>query len=91
MKADIHPDYRMVLFRDVSCGWQILTRSTIKTREVATVEGVDYPVVNVDVSSASHLCFTGTQKNMDTARSIERYYRKYGFTRPPEPDDEPKA
>jgi large subunit ribosomal protein L31 len=87
MKPDIHPEYRFVVFRDVSNGFQILTRSTIKTREVTDLDGTEYPLVNIDVSSASHPFYTGTQKLMDTAGRVERYYRKYGFARPPEPDE----
>lgn len=82
MKPDMHPDYRFVVINDVSCGFKFLTRSTIKTRETTTWEdGQEYPLVNIDVSSASHPFYTGTQKLMDTAGRVERYYRKYGLQR----------
>lgn len=84
MKPNIHPEYRFVAFRDVSSGFQFVTRSTIKTRETLEIDGVTYPVVSVDVSSESHPFYTGQQKLMDTAGRVERYYRKYGFARPPE-------
>ena len=84
MKADIHPAYRFVVFRDVSNSFQFLTKSTIATRDTTTIDGVEYPVVNVDVSSESHPFYTGQQKIMDTAGRVDRYYRKYGFARPEE-------
>ena len=84
MKPDLHPEYRFVVFRDVSCNFEILTRSTIQTRETTTYQGKEYPVVNVDVSSESHPFYTGQQKIMDTAGRVDRYYRKYGLKRPEE-------
>ena len=90
MKPDIHPKYRFVVFKDISADFQILTKSTIHTREVTTIDGVEYPLMVVDVSSATHPFYTGTQRISDTAGRIDRYYRKYGLTRPPEPEDEVK-
>jgi large subunit ribosomal protein L31 len=87
MKADIHPEYNFVVFRDVSCGFQMLTRSTIKSKETIELDGATYPVVSIDVSSESHPFYTGTQKLMDVAGRVERYYKKYGFQRPPEPEE----
>lgn len=81
MKADIHPEYRFVVFRDVSADFTFITRSTIQTKDTITLDGVEYPVVTVDVSSASHPFYTGTQKLMDTAGRVDRFYRKYGLTR----------
>ena len=56
MKQGIHPDYGPVVFRDRSAGWTLLTRSTLArtTGETTEVDGVTYPVIDVDVSSASH-------------------------------------
>ena len=82
MKPDIHPEYRFVVFRDVSNNFQFLTRSTIETRDTVVHEGQEYPLVNIDVSSESHPYYTGTHKLMDTAGRVDRYYRKYGFARP---------
>jgi large subunit ribosomal protein L31 len=82
MKADIHPEYRFVVFKDVSNGFQFLTKSTIQTRETIQVDGTEYPLVNIDVSSESHPFYTGQQKLMDVAGRVDRYYRKYGFARP---------
>jgi large subunit ribosomal protein L31 len=83
MKQGIHPEsYRMVVFHDVSCGSKFLTRSTISTEKTTEFEGQEYPMVNIDISSASHPFYTGTQKLLDTEGRVERYYRKYGFKKP---------
>ena len=78
MKKDIHPDYHYVVFRDESADFQILTRSTMTSRETITWEdGNDYPLVKVDISSASHPFYTGKQKIVDTAGRVERFQRRY--------------
>jgi large subunit ribosomal protein L31 len=81
MKPDIHPNYRFVVIRDISSGFEILTKSTVATRETATIDGVDYPCLQVDVSSDTHPFYTGNQKLMDTAGRVDKYYKKYGFQR----------
>lgn len=78
MKKDIHPDYREVVFQDVSCDFQILTRSTIETKLTTTYEGKEYPMIKLDVSSASHPFYTGTQKILDTEGRIEKFNKKFG-------------
>ena len=78
MKKDIHPEYRPVVFQDVSADFAMLTRSTVKTHETITWEdGQEYPLVRVDISSASHPFFTGKQKYVDTAGRIEKFQRKF--------------
>lgn len=79
MKADIHPEYRFVVFRDASCDFEFLTKSTIQTRDTTTFQGKEYPLVKLDISSESHPFYTGTQQNRDTAGRIEKYYQRYGF------------
>lgn len=81
MKPDIHPDYRFVLFRDVSCNFEFLTRSCVETDQTAEYEGQTVPLVVVDISSESHPFYTGTQKLMDTEGRVDRFYKKYGFQR----------
>lgn len=87
MRKGIHPDYRFVVFRDVTNGFEFITRSTIQTKQTTEVNGETYPLVVVDISSESHPFYTGTQKILDSAGRVERFYRKYGFTRPDEPGD----
>lgn len=78
MKKGIHPEYRDVVFRDVSSDFEILTKSTIKTTETTTFQGKEYPLYKVDISSASHPFYTGTQKIMDTEGRVDRFKKKYG-------------
>jgi large subunit ribosomal protein L31 len=79
MKTDIHPEYRFVVFRDVSVNFTFLTRSCVSSSETVTYEGEEYPVVAIDVSSESHPFYTGTQKALDREGRVERFRRKYGF------------
>jgi large subunit ribosomal protein L31 len=76
MKTDIHPEYAPVVFRDISAGETFITRSTIKTDKTIELDGVTYPVIDVEVSSASHPFYTGKQKIMDTAGRVERFRRR---------------
>ena len=78
MKKGIHPEYRPVVFHDVSCEFSILTRSTIKTSEtIQWTDGKTYPLVKLEISSGSHPFFTGKQKLMDTAGRVEKFNKKY--------------
>ena len=78
MKADIHPDYREVVFQDLSSDFAILTRSTVKSRETIKWEdGNEYPLIKVEVSSASHPFYTGKHKLMDTGGRVDRFKRRY--------------
>ncbi|MFC6081421.1 type B 50S ribosomal protein L31 [Sphaerisporangium aureirubrum] len=79
MKKNIHPDYRPVVFRDPSADFAFLTRSTIAShRTVEWADGNTYPVVDVDVSSASHPFYTGRGRILDTAGRVERFNQRYG-------------
>lgn len=78
MKPGIHPDYHPVVFRDPTADFAYLTRSTATSNDTIEWEdGNTYPVINVDVSSASHPFYTGKQKIMDTAGRVERFNRRY--------------
>lgn len=78
MKKGIHPEYRPVVFKDFSCDFAILTRSTIKTSDTIEWEdGKTYPLVKLEISSGSHPFFTGKQKLLDTAGRVEKFKRKY--------------
>lgn len=80
MKADIHPDnYRMVIFHDDSSGERILIGSTTKTDATDKwTDGKEYPLIQVDVTSASHPFYTGQEKVMDTAGRVERFKQRAG-------------
>jgi large subunit ribosomal protein L31 len=78
MKKGIHPEYRPVVFQDASANYAILTRSTIKSSETIEWEdGKTYPLVKLEISSASHPFFTGKQKLVDTAGRVEKFKKKY--------------
>lgn len=79
MKQGIHPEYRPVVFQDVSADFAFLTRSTIKSNETIKWEdGNTYPLVKLEISSASHPFFTGKQKLLDSAGRVEKFKKKYG-------------
>ncbi len=79
MKKDIHPkNYRLVAFKDMSNGFTFLTRSTANTREtIAMEDGVEYPLVKLEISAASHPFFTGKMKLVDTAGRVDKFMNRY--------------
>ena len=82
MKADIHPEYRLVLFQDTSSGDTMLTRSTIETtEEMEWEDGNTYPLAKVEISAFTHPFYTGQMKIIDTAGRVERFERRYGSRR----------
>ena len=95
MKKDIHPDYRPVVFQDVSTGYSFLTRSTVDTdRTVQWEDGKEYPLLTLEISSASHPFYTGTQRLLDSAGRVERFQRRYARGKdeaPAAPADAAKA
>jgi large subunit ribosomal protein L31 len=78
MKNDIHPEYSEVIFWDTSSDFKFLTKSTMRPKETMQWEdGKEYPVIKVEVSSASHPFFTGKKLFMDTAGRVEKFNKKY--------------
>ncbi len=79
MQADIHPAYNEVVFQDISTGETFLTRSTMKktSGDTLTLDGKDYPLVRIEVSSASHPFYTGKQSLVDTEGRVEKFRQKY--------------
>ncbi|WP_113700967.1 type B 50S ribosomal protein L31 [Nonomuraea lactucae] len=79
MKKNLHPSYRPVVFRDPGVGFAFLTRSTVtSSKTVEWEDGKTYPVVDVDVSSASHPYYTGRGRVLDSAGRVERFRQRYG-------------
>ncbi|MCE7067980.1 MULTISPECIES: type B 50S ribosomal protein L31 [Dyadobacter] len=79
MKKDIHPNYRDVVFWDLSSDFKFITRSTIETSENITWEdGKSYPVYKVEVSSQSHPFYTGKNVLVDTAGRVDKFRKRYG-------------
>jgi large subunit ribosomal protein L31 len=79
MQQAIHPEYRPVVFRDRSADFAFLTRSTATSeRTIVWRDGNTYPVIDVEVSSASHPFYTGQGRVLDTAGRVEQFRRRYG-------------
>ena len=77
MKDGIHPKYQDVVIKDISSGFQMITRSTKSVKERITVDGVEYPLITVEVSSASHPYYTGKQILVGSAGRIDRFKSRY--------------
>lgn len=78
MKKDIHPEYNEVVFLDTTSDFKFLTKSTMKSEETIKWEdGNEYPLIKIEVSSASHPFYTGKKIFLDTAGRVEKFNRKY--------------
>lgn len=79
MKKNIHPEnYRLVVFKDLSCDYSFLTKSTTASKEtIKWQDGKEYPLVKLDISDKSHPFFTGKMKLVDTAGRVEKFKNKY--------------
>ena len=86
MKSSVHPASRPVVFRDRAADVAFLTRSTADSaRTIEWEDGNTYPLIDVEISSASHPFYTGTIRVLDTAGRVERFERRYGGTRRTKP------
>ncbi|MBC9943935.1 type B 50S ribosomal protein L31 [Leucobacter sp. cx-328] len=80
MKTAIHPEYNAIVFRDLASGETFLTRSTLKSDKTIELDGVTYPVLDVEISSASHPFYTGKQRILDSAGRVEKFNQRFkGF------------
>ncbi len=78
MKQGIHPEeYREVVFKDMSNEETFITKSTVKTKETITLDGVEYPLVKVEISNTSHPFYTGKMKLVDTAGRVDKFRSRY--------------
>ena len=78
MRKGIHPEnYRLVAFKDMSNDDVFLTKSTADTNEKLEVDGVEYPLVKMEISRTSHPYYTGKSKLVDTAGRIDKFKTKY--------------
>jgi len=79
MKQGIHPEYRDVVFQDISSEFAILTKSTVPTRETIKWEdGNEYPLLKLEISSQSHPFYTGKQHILQTAKQVDKFRQRYG-------------
>ena len=78
MKKGVHPEnYRLVTFKDMSNDDVFLTKSTADTNETLEVDGVEYPLIKLEISRTSHPYYTGKSKLVDTAGRIDKFKTKY--------------
>lgn len=77
MKKNIHPKIREVVFKDISCGFEMITQSTAYSKETIEISGKKYPLVTFDVSSHSHPFYTNKQRLVDTEGRAEKFLKKY--------------
>lgn len=77
MKTDVHPDYQAIVFRDLASGETFLTRSTLTSDKTIELDGESYPVIDVEISSASHPFYTGKQRILDSAGRVEKFKDRY--------------
>ncbi|MGV6831562.1 MAG: type B 50S ribosomal protein L31 [bacterium] len=78
MKKGIHPEeYRLVAFKDMSNEDVFITKSTAASSETIEVEGVEYPLIKMEISRTSHPFYTGKAKLVDTAGRIDKFKNKY--------------
>jgi len=96
MKKDIHPEYKEVVFQDVQSDFKFLTKSTMTSDEkIKWEDGKEYPLIKVEVSSASHPFYTGKKIFVDTAGRVEKFNQKYkakqAAAKPPVKEEAPAA
>ena len=78
MKKDLHPEYKEVVFFDTSSDFKFLTKSTMKSSDTIKWEdGNEYPLIKIEVSSASHPFYTGKKIFVDTAGRVEKFKKRY--------------
>ncbi len=79
MKADIHPDYHDVIFVDSATKKEWTTRSTVTSKETREVDGVEVPIIRLEISSESHPFWTGKMRELDADGKIERFRKRYNI------------
>lgn len=78
MKKGIHPEsYRLVCFKDMSNQHTFITRSTAASKETIEIEGVQYPLLKIEISNTSHPFYTGKMKLVDTAGRVDKFMNRY--------------
>lgn len=77
MKADVHPEYHPVVFVDGDD--EIITKSTMTSKNTREIDGVQHYVIPVDISAYSHPFYTGKQKLVDTEGRVDRFLKRYNM------------
>lgn len=81
MKKDIHPDYHPVIFQDMTTGKRFFSRSTVNSQKKEEIDGVEYHVVSMGITSDSHPFFTGKAQFIDTEGRIDKFQKRFGSIR----------
>ncbi len=78
MKKDTHPsNYRDVVFKDMSNDEVTITKSTVNTKETIELNGIEYPLFKMEISSSSHPYYTGKMKFVDSAGRVDKFNQRY--------------
>jgi large subunit ribosomal protein L31 len=77
MKEKTHPPYQDVLFVDSSTGMKFIIGSTLQPKEKEMVEGKEYPILRVPISSSSHPFFTKSNQFVDSEGRVDKFAKKY--------------
>ena len=79
MKTGIHPEnYRLCVFKDMDAGDQFITKSCAEAKDTIEVDGVEYPLIKMEISGYSHPFYTGKVKLVDTAGRVDKFRSRYG-------------
>ena len=82
MKKGIHPEYRLVVFKDIASDFAFLGRSTVRTKDTITWEdGNEYPLIKIEISSHSHPYYTGKRTFVDSAGRVDKFFARYKMKR----------
>jgi len=82
MQKNIHPDYDYVVFKDTSCNRTFRIRSTCKSDQTITWDdGNTYPLINLDISSASHPVYTGEKRQAKSEGRVAQFNKRFGERR----------
>ena len=81
MKKDLHPDYQPAVFVDMTTGARFVTKSTKSSEKKEVIDGVEYNVISMGVTSDSHPFFTGQKQFVDTEGRIDKFQKRFGSVR----------
>lgn len=79
MQYKLHPEYRPVVFLDTSCDKRFVLGSCVTTKDTIEHEGQTMPLVNIDVSSASHQVYTGERRAAAVEGQVSKFQRKFNL------------
>ena len=81
MKKDLHPNYTPAIFVDMTTGARFITRSTKTSDKKEVIDGVEYNVISIGITSDSHPFFTGQKQFVDTEGRIDKFQKRFGAVR----------